>query len=420
MNWETQCKQKSFYLSQMEKRIPKDDTLRIIDEKVDFSFVNELAKPYYSSLGPIGYSPERLFRMLIVMYMENVSSERKLVEQLNVNIKYMWFTKTDLDSPIPDHSTFSVLRNRLSDKVFKEIFVRIVSAIVDLGVAHPKSISVDSTSVLADVKFPCKEDKDSLTEGKQILSANDPDARYGRTSKTDSFFGYKVQLMVDNDTSCILNIEATPGNSDDYDLEKAFIEEPIKNNIKPQEAALDKGFDSYKIRSLFKRQHIKTAIPVRSTKYDHLNLYKIDDFKIDLKDKKVICPANKELEYAGFEKRKSNYMFVGSECRKCALREKCTRYPTRQLYVNQDYLLKQEAIAFNSTEEYRAIFKKRSCVERVIGEAKRFHGMLRAKFRRLWKLKIQCYLTAIVINLKRTAKFFVGQQEGLLTARAGP
>lgn len=89
MNWETQCKQMSFYLQQMEKRIPEDDVLRIIDERVDLSFVNELAKPYYSGLGPIGYSPERLFRMLIVMYMENISSERKLVEQLSVNIKYM-------------------------------------------------------------------------------------------------------------------------------------------------------------------------------------------------------------------------------------------------------------------------------------------------------------------------------------------
>lgn len=403
----------------MEKRIPEDDVLRIIDEKVDLSFVNELAKPYYSGLGPIGYSPERLFRMLIVMYMENISSERKLVEQLSVNIKYMWFTKTDLDSPIPDHSTFSVLRSRLTDKVFKEIFERIVSVIIDLGVAHPRSISVDSTSVLADVKFPHRKDKDSVVEGNRVISANDPDARYGYTAKTTGFFGYKAEMMVDNDSSAILNIDAKPGNIDDFKLEKEFIEDPIRNNIQPEEAALDRGFDSYKVRSLLKDNNIKTAIPIRVHKYDHLDLYKIDAFKIDLENKKVICPANEELEYAGFEKRKSNYMFVGIKCRKCKLRKKCTRYPLRQLYVNQDYLLKQEAIAFNSTEEYRAIFKKRSCVERVIGEAKRFHGMLRAKFRRLWKLKIQCYLIAIVINLKRTAKFFIEQQEGLIMARAG-
>ncbi len=420
MNWETQCKQKSFYLGQMEKRIPKDDALRIIDEKVDFSFINELAKPYYSRLGPIGYSPERLFRMLIVMYMANIPSERKLVEELNVNIKYMWFTRTDLDSPIPDHSTFSVLRSRLTDKVFKEIFERIVSVIIDLGVAHPRSISVDSTSVLADVKFPRKDDKDSVMGYKHILSPNDPDARYGHTAKTTGFFGYKAEMMVDNDSSTILNIDAKPGNIDDYKLEKGFVEEPIKNNIRPIEAALDRGYDSYKVRRLLKDNNIKTAIPIRVHKYDHLDLYKVDAFKIDLENKKVTCPAGEELEYAGYEKRKSNHMFVGIKCRKCKLRERCTRYPLRQLYVNQDYLLKQEAIAFNSTEEYRAIFKKRSCVERVIGEAKRFHGMMRAKFRRLWKLRIQCYLTAIVINLKRTARFFIEQQEGILMARAGP
>lgn len=162
MNWENQSKQTSFYLQQMEQRIPKDDIFRIIDEKIDLSFIDELVKPRYSHLGPIGYSPQRLFRMLIVMYIENIRSERKLVEQLNVNLRYMWFTGTDLDSPVPDHSTFSVLRNRLGDELFKQIFQRILLAIIDLGVAHPKSISVDSTSVLADVKVP----RDAKTDTK--------------------------------------------------------------------------------------------------------------------------------------------------------------------------------------------------------------------------------------------------------------
>ncbi len=256
----------------MGKRIPKDDVLRMIDEKVDFSFVSELARPYYSRLGPIGYSPERLFRMLIVMYMENISSERKLVEQLNVNVKYMWFTKTDLDSPIPDHSTFSVLRSRLTDKVFKEIFEKIISAIIGLGVARPKSISVDSSSVLADVKIPAKDDKGAREDGRQVFSPNDPDARYGHTSVKKI---YKAQIMIDNQTQAILNIDAKPGNAQDLNLEESFVREPIiNNNLKPEEAALDKGFNSYRIRRLFKEQKIKAAIPVRSDRRDRLNYYK--------------------------------------------------------------------------------------------------------------------------------------------------
>lgn len=263
----------------MEKRIPKDDILRIIDEKVDFSFVNTLAKPYYSTLGPIGYSPERLFRMLIVMYMENIPSERKLVTELNVNLRYMWFTKTDLDSPAPDHSTFSVLRNRLGDSLFKQIFAQVVSTIVELGIAYPKSISVDSSSVLADVKIPTKEDKGAREDGKQVFSPNDPDARYGHTSSKKIFFGYKAQIMVDNQTQAILNIDAKPGNAQDVHLEESFVQEPIgNNNLKPEEAALDKGFNSYRIRRLFKEQKIKAAIPVRSDRRDRLNYYKEEAF----------------------------------------------------------------------------------------------------------------------------------------------
>lgn len=422
MNWQSQCKQASFYLQQMEKRIPHDDVLRVIDEKVDFSFINELAKPYYSNLGPNGYSPERLFRMLIVMYMENISSERRLVNELNVNLRYLWFTKTDLDTPVPDHSTFSVLRSRLGDALFKQIFTRIVSEVITLGIAHPTSISVDSTSVLADVKLPAKGDKDVTIDGKQIISPHDPDARYGHTSPKESFFGYKAQIMVDNKSQAILNIDAKPGSFEDYHLEGSFVKEPMADNgLKPHEAALDRGFDSYGVRRLFKEQKIKTAIPIRLTKPDKSDLYKKDAFKIDLRHKKVTCPANKRLQYKGFDAARLSHEFIGTECTSCQLRSNCTTAVYRRLTVHRDYLLRQKAIRFNKTKAYKAIFRKRTAVERVIAEAKRFHGMVRAKFRSLWKLKIQVYLTAIAINLKRIAKFFIEQPNfSAITLRAGP
>lgn len=422
MYWENQTSQASFYLEQMEKRIPKDDILRIIDEKVDLSFVNKLAKPCYSTLGPIGYSPERLFRMLIVMYMENISSERKLVTELNVNLRYMWFTKTDLDAPAPDHSTFTVLRNRLGDNLFKQIFAQVVSTIIELGIAYPKSISVDSSSVLADVKVPTKKDKDTGEGTWQIQSPNDPDARYGHTAKKKAFFGYKAQIMVDNKTQAILNIDAKPGSAQDTHLDEHFVQEPIENNnVRPKEAALDKGFNSYRIRRFFKEQKIEAAIPLRSERRDRLKYYKEEEFQIDVKRKKVICPANKELKYMTFDKKMLTHEFMATDCGNCRLKKKCTPAKSRRITVHQDYILRQRAMRFNQTKRYREIFRKRSSVERVIGEAKRFHGMYRAKFRCLWKLKIQLYLTAIAINLKRMAKFFTEQRLGCVnTQRAGP
>ena len=308
-------------------------------------------------------------------------------------------------------------KNRLGDELFKQIFERILSYIIDLGIAHPKSISVDSTSVLADVKLP----KDDNMDTKQPISPSDPDARYGRTSDKNKFFGYRVNLMVDNDSACILNIDAKPGNTEDYNIEEKFIKEPMNvNNIKPREAALDRGFDTYRIRNIFKEQKITAAIPVRATKYDN-KLYGKEDFNIDLKNKEVTCPANEQLKYRGYCKSESSYIFTGTKCDTCGLKNKCTNAKIRKLNVHEDYLLKNQAVKFNKTKRYRTIFKKRTCVERIIAEAKRYHGMLRARFRCLWKLKIQAYLTAIAINLKRAARFFIERPSICTVAlEAGP
>ncbi len=418
MNWQNQSKQESFFLLQMEKRIPKDDILRIIDDKLDFSFIDDIVRPLYSNLGPIGYSPQRLFKMLVVMYLENIPSERKLVEQINVNIRYLWFTKTDIENPVPDHSTFSVFRNRLGDKLFKEIFEKILSNIINLGIAHPESISVDSTSVLADVKVP----KDDRHDTKQVISPTDPDARYGRTSSKDKFFGYKANVMIDNDTSCVLNIDAEPGNFQDYEIKESFIKAPLKNNnLKPKEATLDKGYDSYRIRHFFKEQSIETAIPVRATKYENGKFYNKNDFQIDLKHKLVTCPANKKLKYSHYDNKEQTHIFIGTNCNSCILKDKCTTGKFRTLKVHQDYLLREEAIKFSRTEQFKQILKKRTCVERLIAEAKRYHGMIRSKFRCIWKLKIQLFLIATVINMKRIAKFFITQADNHpVIDRAGP
>ena len=417
MNWSNQSEQTSFYLQMMEKRLKKNDILRIIDEKIDFSFINQQCQKYYCNLGPTGYCPERLFRMLIVMYMDNIRSERQLSEKLSDSIRYMWFCKLDLDQEAPNHSTFSVLRTRLGDQLFKKIFENILNQMLKAKVVKPKSISVDSTSVLADVKVPSQDDKDVKVQGQQKISPQDPDARFGHTSPKKSFFGYKTQIMTDNDSGAILNVDAQPGNFDDKTLDPEFINEPVKEQeLKIKEAALDKGFDSYALRHHFQKEKTKAAIPLKKF---NTKLYGLDQFQMDVRKKKDICPAQKEMKYLSFDKKRKTYEFQGIGCASCPLKEQCTTGKVRRLSVHQLAPLKASAKAFNKTQLYKKISKKRSCVERVNAEAKRFHGLARAKFRRLWKFKIQCYLTATVINLKRVAHFFL-KQVAQPFATAGP
>lgn len=403
MNWSDQSHQTSFFLQMMEKRIKKNDILCVIDKKIDFAFINELCRPLYSELGAIGYCPERLFRMLLVMYLDNIRSERQLTERLQDSIRYMWFCKIDLDQCPPNHSTFSVLRSRLGDETFKAIFQNILSQMLQQEIIKPKSISVDSTSVLADVKLPHKEDKESKGP---IISKNDSDARYGHTSPKKGFFGYKAQMMVDNDTGVIINTDVQPGNMDDKSLDLSFITEPMdQHNLKIQEAALDRGFDCYSIRRILQENNIKAAIPLKQTA--HSDVFGLEKFNINLGRKEAFCPAEHPMKYNGLWSRNRVYDFSGTLCKDCSLKNQCTTSKIRRITVHEDYPLKASAYLFNQTEQYRHLSNKRSCVERVNGEAKCYHGLRRAKFRCRWKLRIQVFLTAIAINLKRVAKFYL-------------
>jgi hypothetical protein len=81
-------------------------------------------------------------------------------------------------------------------------------------------------------------------------------------------------------SAAMLNIDVKPGNAEDSRFEDSFIQEPVAdNNLRPEEAALGRGFDSYRTRRLSKEQKIKAAIPIKSGKRDKLNYYRKEAFQ---------------------------------------------------------------------------------------------------------------------------------------------
>ena len=96
-----------FYYFRLEDQIPKDHLLRIIDEQIDLSFVRERVKGLYSATGRPSIDPEVLLRLLLLGYLYGMTSERRLLEEVRMNLAYRWFTRLDFEQEIPDHSTFS-------------------------------------------------------------------------------------------------------------------------------------------------------------------------------------------------------------------------------------------------------------------------------------------------------------------------
>ncbi|WP_139838099.1 transposase, partial [Roseovarius gaetbuli] len=100
-----------FYEFSLEDHIPQNHLLRSIDRFVDLSGIRQYLVEFYSHTGRPSIDPELLIRMLLVGYCLGIRSERRLCEEVHLNLAYRWFCRLDLSGRVPDHSTFSKNRH---------------------------------------------------------------------------------------------------------------------------------------------------------------------------------------------------------------------------------------------------------------------------------------------------------------------
>src|SRR5881394_3436022 len=111
MGERTVAQEQLFYEFSLERHVPADHLLRSIDRFVDLSELREELRPFYSEMGRPSIDPELMIRMLIIGYTHGIRSERRLCEEVHLNLGYRWFCKLGLDGQVPDHSTFSKNRH---------------------------------------------------------------------------------------------------------------------------------------------------------------------------------------------------------------------------------------------------------------------------------------------------------------------
>ena len=102
-----------FYEFSIEGFVPLDHPVRGIDRFLDLSDVRPLLAPFYRSGGRPSIDPELMIRMLLLGYCMGIQSERRLCDEVHVNLAYRWFCRLDLTDAVPDHSTFSKNRHAL-------------------------------------------------------------------------------------------------------------------------------------------------------------------------------------------------------------------------------------------------------------------------------------------------------------------
>jgi transposase len=382
----------TFFTEQFDSLVAGDDKFRLIKENVDFGFVNELARPYYGHLGATGYRPDKLYKCLLVMYLEGIRSERVLEERLRFDIRYRYFCDLDIADPIPDHSTFSVFKTRLGEEIFGKIFDSLVEQVLALGVEKPSHFSVDSTSVLADCTVPRKD------RGQPA----DRDASFGRrVGGTQVFFGYKGHNLIDSKSGVVLGTEATTGSAPDIPSARRLLEKVgARHKITPEHLAADKAYGSIGFREELKEKDIVPVIPQR--KGGKVGGFPKEMFTFN-SDGDLVCPVGRKMVTHTKRSHKERELieYAGKECGKCELRDQCTTAKRRRLTLSVHESQRRIHEQFQLTEEFRVLYARRNSVERVFASLKRWHGLNRAKFRCLWKVDFQLKMAATANNLQK-------------------
>ena len=149
-------KQIKFHTLTIENLVPEDHFLRKLDRLVDFSFIYEETRDYYCHHnGRPSIDPVILVKYLLVGYPYGIESERRLKQEIEVNMAYRWFLGLDFDERVPDHSIISQNRRRRfgGENLFRRLFEHILHLCMEKGLVEGKLILTDSTHVKANASF---------------------------------------------------------------------------------------------------------------------------------------------------------------------------------------------------------------------------------------------------------------------------
>jgi transposase len=141
-----------FYSFNLEAHVPQDHLLRSIDRHLDLSNLRHRLESYYSQTGRPSVDPELMIRMLIVGYSYGIRSERRLCDEVHLNLAYRWFCRLSLEDGVPNHSTFSKNRHGRfrASGAFRLLFDDIVRQCMSAGLVKGSGFAVDASIIAAD------------------------------------------------------------------------------------------------------------------------------------------------------------------------------------------------------------------------------------------------------------------------------
>jgi transposase len=428
-----------FYEFCLADRVPADHLLRKIDAVLDLSWLRGELKPHYSDIGRPSVCPELMIRMLLVGYCYSIRSERRLCEEVELNLAYRWFCRLGLEDRVPDHSTFSVNRHgrfRESD-ILRTVFEEVVCGCMATGLVGGEGFAVDASVIEANASrfqrvagaevawteeqlsqraikefFEALESENPPINPDQppkAMSPTDPAAAWTTRGRHKVMFGYSLNYLIDMENAVILDVEATPTRiSKEVDATETMIERVGERfALKPDHVAGDVAYGTGEMLGWLVDHGIDPHIAVWDrSEVAPAGKFTRAYFAYDKERDLYICPGGKELKTSGtvHDGTTIKYIAKRSDCANCPLKPHCTTGRERRLQRDVNQEARDYTQALMKTEAYGTSRSERKKIETLFGEVKHILSLVRLRLRGLSGARDEFLLAATVQNLKRLAQ----------------
>src|SRR4030043_324996 len=424
----------------LEQRVPKDHLLRKIREKIDFEFIYGEVRDTYGDNGNVSIPPPVILKMMLLLALYNVRSERELMETIPMRLDWLWFLGDDLDSEVADHSVLSKARARWGVEAFRSFFERIIWQCVEAGLVDGIKIFVDSSLVDADASNNSVIDTQSLKihlhenykklearleeanesldspggyvkKNSRYMSTTDPDAAIVNRGKPK--LSYQVHRVVDGSSEVITATETTSGDVNEaHEMIPLLESHHFNTGIKADTVVADSKYGTIDnfltCHDLGVEAHMPDLREALLKGAQKQKIFGEERFEYDRESDIYRCPAGQRLKPKSLHIHRQSRDYAASKkiCAACDLREQCTKNKsgrTIKRHLRQEELDRMRE-ARRSAQAKRDIKMRQALMGRSYARGTRY-DFDRARWRGLWRVQIQEYLIAAVQNLQVLIKY---------------
>ena len=445
-----------FYEFSLEDHVPQDHLLRSIDRFVDLRDIRQYLAEFYSHTGRPSIDPELLIRMLLVGYCFGIRSERRLCEEVHLNLAYRWFCRLDLSDPIPSHSTFSKNRHgRFRESaLLRHLFEKTVARCIADGLVSGQRLAADASLIEADANkqnSTPKEDWDhsaidpsdaprAVREYLNVLddaafgaasevapkftSHSDPSSQWTAARKGPAFFAYSTNYLIDTDHSVIVDVEGTRSirQAEVGSVRTMLDRIKDRHDLDPERLIADSAYGSGPMLGWLVDRKINPHIPVLDKAGRTDGTWSRADFEWDAENNQYICPEGEALKQ--FRRNYSNpnrgpdgkgvakYRALKLTCQACPSKAKCCPNADFRSITREEHEdARQIARDIAKTKQYAISMRLRKKVEMLFAHLKRILGLGRLRLRGPCGANDEFLLAATAQNLRKLAKIFPAPQQ---------